>query len=192
MKWCTEDPRDGEGAGAGRTPVLLVEDNPVDARLVEAVIAAAGRGAFTVERTGSLGGALERLAETAFGAVLLDLSLPDAGGLDALRRIRAALPDLAVVVLTGRDDRDTALQAVQEGAQDYLVKMELEGELLVRSLRYAVERQRLLAEIRALSLDDELTGLRNRRGFFALAEQQLLLASRSGGGWCCSSPTWTG
>lgn len=162
-----------------RIRVLLVEDNPIDARVVEAVLTRAGRGEFLLEQVGSLAAALDRLGKEPPDVVLLDLSLPDANGLETLHQVRSHAPEVAIVVLTGRDDQSIALQAVQEGAQDYLVKMQVEGEVLVRSLRYAIERQRLVAEIRALSLTDELTGLRNRRGFFTLVEQQMRVAERT-------------
>lgn len=158
--------------------ILLVEDNPIDARVVDAVLTSTGGGEFLLEHVKSLTAALERLAGDPLDVILLDLSLPDANGLESVRRVRAEAPEVAMVVLTGRDDQSIALQAVQHGAQDYLIKTQVEGGLLVRSLRYALERQRLVAQIRMLSLTDELTGLRNRRGFFTLVEQQMRLAGR--------------
>jgi two-component system, cell cycle response regulator len=159
--------------------VLLVEDNPLDAHLVRAVLERVGDGSIAVSHSDHLGHALSRLAQRSFDVVLLDLFLPDAAGVETLRQVLAQAPELPVVVLTGRHDRDAALQAVREGAQDYLVKGQLEGEVLLRALGYAIERHRLMKEVRTLSLRDELTQLHNRRGFFTLAEQQMRLAVRS-------------
>jgi PAS domain S-box-containing protein len=121
--------------------VLLVEDNPGDARLIRTHLADAGADGFTVATVGTLADAAERCARPGVDAVLLDLGLPDSVGLDTLRAIRARAPDLPVLVLTGLDDEKTAVQAVQDGAQDYLVKGEIVGALVARALRYAVARQ---------------------------------------------------
>ncbi len=159
--------------------VLLVEDNAGDARLLQAVLAEAGATEFELTRVERLGDALKRLAEEPFGVVLLDLSLPDSWGLDTVARTREEAPHLPIVVLTGSDDDALAARALQAGAQDYIPKGQVSGSLLVRSLRYALERHRLLTEFRSLSLVDELTGLYNRRGFLTLAQQQLKTAHRA-------------
>lgn len=96
---------------------------------------------------------------------MLDLSLPDSTGLDTFIRLYMQAPDVPIVVLTGLDDEATATQAVQAGAQDYLVKGHVSGDLLVRAMRYAIERHRLLMQLRVASLVDALTGLYNRRAF---------------------------
>jgi diguanylate cyclase (GGDEF)-like protein len=93
--------------------------------------------------------------------------------------IRAAAPAVPLVVLTGRDDEELAVQAVREGAQDYLVKGQAEAALLSRALRHAMQRHRLQTTLQNLSVMDELTGLHNRRGFLNLAEQHLKLARRT-------------
>jgi len=158
--------------------ILLVEDNPGDARLFQIALEEAGSQAMAMEHVLRLETALDRLEHESFSAVLLDLSLPDAHGLDTVTRARRAAPHVPIIVLTGLSDQETALRAVQEGAQDYLVKGEVEGPILVRSLRYAIERHRLQAQIQAMSLVDDLSGLYNRRGFMTLAEQQLKIAVR--------------
>jgi two-component system, cell cycle response regulator len=160
--------------------VLLVEDNPVDAHLVCSLLNGCELDG-EVEVVESLAGATTRLGERAFDIVLLDLLLPDARGLESLHHVRVLAPEAAVVVLTGREE-DVALQAVRDGAQDYLRKHQLDGDALCRAVRYGVERNRLLGQIRAMSLRDELTGLYNRRGFFTLAEQQVRMATRTGRG----------
>ncbi|HVX62660.1 MAG TPA: PAS domain S-box protein [Pirellulales bacterium] len=121
--------------------VLFVEDSEADARLVATLVEPARH--ITLHRVGCLQAALERLRNESFDAILLDLSLPDSGGLETLRRTVAAAPDIPVIVLTGLDNDHVASQAVACGAQDYLVKDEsLARGALLRCLRYAVERKR--------------------------------------------------
>ena len=127
--------------------VLLIEDDPGDARLVRALLER-GNG-YRLEHVGRLAEGLARLAGGGVDLVLLDFSLPDGFGLDAFRALSAAHPDVPVIVLTGLDDDALALHAVAEGAQDYLVKREVDGRLLTRAIRYAVERHRADAALRA-------------------------------------------
>ncbi len=126
----------------GPIKVLLVEDNPADARLVGEMLAEAGETAFCLSHVERLDRALESLAEDRFDVILLDLSLPDGYGLDTVVQIAAAAPSLPIVVMSGSSDEDLAVRAVQEGAQDYLIKGRVDGGLLVRSIRYATERKR--------------------------------------------------
>jgi phosphoserine phosphatase RsbU/P len=124
--------------------ILLVEDNPGDARLIVEDLKEPGV-AHQIVQSGRLGDALQRVQDDPEGridVVILDLSLPDAQGLEAVGRIRAAAPRLPIVVLTGLADEDVAFRAVEEGVQDYLVKGKVNGSLLVRALRYAIERKR--------------------------------------------------
>jgi len=126
--------------------VLLIEDNPGDARLLREMFNDSASEAATLVHVESMSEAEKYLAEHEVDVVLLDLGLPDAQGLGALRRARAAASRVPVVVLTGMDDESLAAQALQEGAQDYLVKgrivggSEVETRGFMRSLHYAVER----------------------------------------------------
>jgi PAS domain S-box-containing protein len=123
--------------------VLLVEDNPADARLVEILLSEAGSSAdFEVAHSERFAEALQRLEEATFEVILLDLSLPDSSGLETVSRMRAAAPRTPMVVLSGQDDEEVAFRAVQQGAQDYLIKGQGDGNLLARTIRYAIERQR--------------------------------------------------
>ena len=124
--------------------VLLVEDNPGDARLFTELLRDAGASDLTLVQVDRLAAALDRLRCDSFDVMLLDLSLPDADGLDTLVRAHARAPKIPIVVLTGHDDEAVAVRAVRAGAQDYLVKGHVDGELLVRSIRYASERGRAL------------------------------------------------
>lgn len=163
--------------------VLLVEDNPGDARLFHEILVEAVTVQFELKHVPRLSEALKRLGEESFDVILLDLSLPDSHGLDTLVRVHSEVPNIPIVVLTGLDDETIGLQAVKNGAQDYLVKGRVDTNLLVRSICYAMERQRLQSRLQKLSLLDELTGLYNRRGFLTLAEQQLKLADRTNRGF---------
>ncbi len=127
--------------------VLLVEDNPGDARLFVELVRDTGAGHLKLEHVDRLSTALERLSSDRFDVVLLDLSLPDAQGLTTLTRTHAHAPNVPIVVLTGLDDELLAVKAVRLGAQDYLVKGRVDGDLLVRSVRYATERGRAMEAV---------------------------------------------
>jgi phosphoserine phosphatase RsbU/P len=136
--------------------ILLVEDNPGDARLLREVLREEGPGEFEVVTVDRLADAHRELGTSGFDIVLLDLSLPDSSGLDTLRLTLPHAPQTPIIVLTGLDDERIALRAVQAGAQDYLVKGDIEGRLLLKSLRYARERKRLETEmVHALEREQE-------------------------------------
>jgi signal transduction histidine kinase len=132
--------------------VLLIEDNPGDARLIREMLRDAGGEQLHVELSHAdrLSTGLDQLAPCEVDVVLLDLSLPDSHGLATFAAVHAAAPLVATVVLSGLDDEGVAVRAVQEGAQDYLVKGRVDGVALLRSMRYAIERQRLEAARRDL------------------------------------------
>ena len=127
--------------------VLLIEDNPGDARLIRELLAEVEGAPFDLYHTDWLSAGLGRLAQGDIDVILLDLSLPDSKGLDSLGKFHAQAPKVPIVVLSGLSDEAVAVKAVQEGAQDYLVKGSIDGSLLVRSLRYAIERHRLRVEL---------------------------------------------
>ena len=127
----------------GPVRVLLIEDNPGDARLLsESLERSTAPALFNLTHVERLGDALTLLSERAFDAALLDLGLPDSHGLNTLRRVRSAAADLPIVVLTGFEDDDVEIEALREGAQDYLSKGHFDRRLLTRALRYAIERKR--------------------------------------------------
>jgi diguanylate cyclase (GGDEF)-like protein len=163
-----------------RVRVLLVEDDEDDQVLTRALLAD-GFGARAVVdwvNTPALG--LERMTTESYDVALVDYNLGRETGIELLRAACARGCRVPVIMLTGQDDRATDLDAMHAGAADYLVKGRVTGDMLERSIRYARERHRLLDEIRSLSLSDELTGLRNRRAFFTMAEQRLQLLERRG------------
>jgi signal transduction histidine kinase len=126
--------------------ILLVEDNPGDARLLRETLREAHSLSFDLVHASRLSEALELVATEAPEVVLLDLSLPDAHGMETVGRMLDAAPEVPIIVLTGLADERVAVQAVQSGAQDYLVKGTVEGGTLARAIRYAIERKRLEGE----------------------------------------------
>jgi len=125
-----------------RQRILLVEDNPGDARLTQVLLAEAGVQSADIVHATSLAEASARLGAGAFDVVLLDHSLPDAHGLAGVVAMQTRCPHLPVVVLSGLDDEQVSLEALQMGAQDYLVKGQGDGLTIARAVRYAIERKR--------------------------------------------------
>ncbi|MGH8009743.1 MAG: PAS domain S-box protein, partial [Candidatus Binatia bacterium] len=129
--------------------ILLIEDNSGDARLLQEAVMEGRTEQFALTHVESLSDALQRLREERFAAILADLGLPDSNGLRTVTQLFAQAPDVPVIVLTGSDDEALAIKAVQNGAQDYLTKGQVESSLLGRTIYYAIERQRLRQELRA-------------------------------------------
>lgn len=159
--------------------VLLVEDNPGDVRLLRESLREIETLRFDLYHVDTLTRALECIGQSSFDVGLLDLGLPDARGLDVVRRIHTAAPDIPLLVLTALKDDALAIQSLHEGAQDYLVKAEVDSHSLGRALRYAIERHHRQLGLLSLSLIDDLTGLSNRKGFLSLASQHAKLAYRT-------------
>jgi len=132
------------------TRVLLVEDDPTYARVLRSTLIFGSAGPWEVEVCGRMASALARLAAGGVDAVLLDMGLPDAEGVDGVQDMCSAFPAVPVLVLTATEDDAVGLAAVQAGAQDYLVKGQVETNLLPRSIRYAVERKRTADTLRQL------------------------------------------
>lgn len=124
-----------------QTNILLIEDNPADVELASMLLTAKANE-FRLESRERLSSGLERLAQGGIDIVLLDLSLPDSQGIQTFERLHEAAPSLPVVIMSGLDDEQTAIHAVETGAQDYLVKGQLNATSLGRALVFAMQRQR--------------------------------------------------
>ncbi len=134
------------------TGVLLIEDNSGDARLIEVMLREVHSIPIQFVRASRLAEGMQRLDEGGIDIVLLDLGLPDSGGLDTVKRAHAHAPDTPIIVLTGHDDEVLGVSSVWMGAQDYLVKGQVDSTLLGRAIRYAMGRQRLQTEARRLGI----------------------------------------
>jgi diguanylate cyclase (GGDEF)-like protein len=153
--------------------VLSVEDNRGDAILVREMLRDASPDGFVLQNADRLSTAVACLLDGAVDCVLLDLSLPDAEGLEALAQVRTVALDVPIIVLTGRSDEVLAVQAVHEGAQDYLIKGQVDARLLSRSINYAIERKRAEVELAHQAMHDALTALPNRALFYDRLGQAL-------------------
>lgn len=148
--------------------VLLVEDNPGDARLVKEFLREDSFEGFELSHVVDLREALKYLLDNEPTAVLLDLGLPDSSGIETLEALYQQNPHLPIVVLTGMDQESLGLEAVKQGAQDYLPKSTIDGRLLVRALHFAIQRKANESRMRELLRHDLLTELPNRQ---ALVEE---------------------
>ncbi len=160
--------------------VLLIEDSPEYAALVSEMLRDELEGPVEILHRESVRFSREALLDEATDCVLLDLSLPDARGLEALEQVQTVAPEVPVVVLSGDEDERLAVQAVQAGAQDYLVKRQADGNLIGRAVRYAVERKSSELELAYHALHDPLTTLPNRTLFLDRLGHALARAHRTG------------
>lgn len=158
---------------------LLIEDNIEFAqRLGQILSRVKGMTHFHLQCVNRLSSGLEHLEKGNFDIVLLDLSLPESQGMNTFTKVYSQTPEIPIIVLIEPDDETIGMDTVHKGAQDYLIKAEIDKNLILRSVRYAIERKHMIEELRSLYLQDDLTGLYNRRGFITLSLQQLKMASR--------------
>lgn len=167
--------------------VLLIEDNPDDVLLIQRDLSKAVRHAFRVIHADGVEKGMELLKNGAIDVVLLDLGMPENRGLASLEKVQLEAPAVPIVVLTGNDDDDQAVAAVQKGAQDYLVKGQVSSSLLQRALRYAIERKRAAVELKRLNellerqaTTDALTGISNRLKFNEMLDAEVHRSKRYG------------
>jgi diguanylate cyclase (GGDEF)-like protein len=167
----------------GTIRVLLVEDSNFDVLIIKDMLNQEinrnfKKTTFEIIRAKNFSDSKHELEENYFDIILLDLTLPDSHGLDTLKKIYAETSETPIIVLTSLNDQFLAIKAVKEGAQDYLVKGQFDGNLLLRSIYYSIERHKMLAALRSMALIDQLTSLYNRRGFLNLANHHIQLAKR--------------
>lgn len=159
--------------------VLLVGEAK-EARRLRGLLGSDSSTPFHVSYVSGLDLAAERLSSNEADILLLDMGSKQGKGRAFVEAARAAAPDMPMVILSEAEDEALAVEALQQGVQDFLAKARLDREALARSLRYSIERHRLQKTLQSLSLIDDLTGLHNRRGFMALAEQHLRVILRKG------------
>lgn len=159
--------------------ILLIEDDPDDSMLLRANLDESGANADILQIT-RLTGAAEAVQDHQFELVLLDLNLPDSRGLETLKHVLVLIPDTPIIVMSGTDHETLALQAIQHGAQDFLVKGKLQPREFARAILFALERYRRQNQLQQLSHQDSLTNLYNRRGFIVYGENILHQARRAG------------
>src|SRR5499427_10700497 len=152
-----------QGVPESSLRILLVEDDSDQAAFTMAMLQTAWAAGVRLDHTTSVRGAIDRLSDRSYDVALLDLGLPDAQELEALNSLVGAAPHLPLVILTGPENDTLALQAVKNGAQDYLVNGQTTPEVVVRAIRYAIERKQSELHIRHLAYYDSLTQLPNRR-----------------------------
>jgi DNA-binding response OmpR family regulator len=128
--------------------ILLIEDNLADTEYLKEMLSAGRQPAFAIQHATRLSQGASLLGKKRFDIVLLDLGLPDSQGIDTLMSIRKEAPDVPVLILTGLADEDFALKAIKSGADDYLIKGQITDTLLVRTIRYTIERKHITEELR--------------------------------------------
>ena len=160
--------------------ILLIEDSSDYALLIQTHLKNACSKNYRVNHVTRLADGLSALNREHWDAVLLDLGLPDSQGLDTLRLLKTTGRDIPIIVLSGVDDEELALDAVEHGAHDFLEKNQLTSMSLVRSLRYAQERNRLMVALRDQAVRDSLTGLPNRLFFDEQVERAVAESAYSG------------
>ncbi len=158
--------------------ILLIEDNPGDARLIQEMLVEARDIQFDLKSVERLSRGIDYLTAEGFDMVLLDLSLPDSYGIETFTRLHSIAPKIPTIVLTALDDESTAVRAVREGAQDYLVKGQVDTNLLVRSVRYAFERYKAEKTIRDSEAQFRALSENSPNMIFISKEDKVLYANK--------------
>lgn len=164
--------------GKKNTHILIIAENPQDSTLIKNLLTETETGTYSLDSAATLSGGLELLSKNTYALILLGLSLPDSHGLETLNLLSIEVLEIPVIILTGLDDEVLAIQSLQNGAQDYLVKEKVSRYSLIHAINYAIERNRLQLQFKEISNIDVLTKLYNRRGFLTLSDQQFKLAKR--------------
>ncbi|WNM63743.1 two-component system response regulator [Candidatus Nitrospira neomarina] len=146
--------------------LLLVEDNPKEALVIKNMLKEGLQNQFTLKHSRSLSDALDLIQQNQFQAIILDSHLPDGKSFESIPQFLQFCPDAPILILSGVEEEDQAIQAVKSGVQDYLIKGQTSSSTLCRALRYAMERQRATQRITQLAHYDHLTGLANRGLFY--------------------------
>ncbi len=161
------------------TKILLIEDTETDARLIREYLGSGEIDHYQIENAKRLSEGLAFLKDNHFDVILLDLSLPDSAGIDTVKKVTSFSPAIPIIVLTGMKDEQIAIQSVQAGAQDYLVKDQLNSELLIRSINYAIERYHLRSELERVKYERQQEQELN--SFRQMIQSSTTITSRSFG-----------
>lgn len=162
-----------------KTPIniLLIEDNEDDAIYIQEVLAEVKTPVFRFEWLTELNKGIERTKKEGIDVVLLDLSLPDSRGTGTVSRLKKEAPHLPIVVLTSLDDEETGIKTIQEGAQDYIVKRHISSYTIRLAIRYAIERQKLVTNIKQLKgllpICSKCKKIRNDKGYWQKVEEYI-------------------
>ncbi|HSF10072.1 MAG TPA: diguanylate cyclase, partial [Nitrospirales bacterium] len=146
--------------------LLLVEDNPKEVLVIKNMLKEGLQNQFTLKHSRSLSDALDLIQQNQFQAIILDSHLPDGKSFESIPQFLQFCPDAPILILSGVEEEDQAIQAVKSGVQDYLIKGQTSSSTLCRAIRYAMERQRATRRITQLAHYDHLTGLANRGLFY--------------------------
>jgi len=160
--------------------LLLVEDNSTDAEFLSASLRRSGARDVELTHVTTLKEGARAIRKGGYDVVLLDMGLPDGSGMECVEAVQEADADMPIVVLSGQDDEDFALSILNKGVQDYLVKWEGKGRLIMRSIRYAIERKRSEKRLNYLAQYDNLTGVPNRQFLTEQLDQAIARAQRAG------------
>jgi two-component system, cell cycle response regulator len=159
--------------------VLLVELDSSDTALIDGLLDEELGRDYQLSRVPRLEKARQALKRSDdVDCILLDLPAPNPATLGAVTRLRRAAPDTPIIVLTSDDEEQQGVEALRRGAQDYLIKGRISGEMLSRAIEFGIERHRIRDNLRRAALTDELTGLRNRRSFVSQVEHLVEVATR--------------
>ena len=159
--------------------LLLIEDNPGDIALITELLMSVRPDEYRIESALSLAEGLKQLKDNYYDVVISDLSLPDSDGLQIIGRLQDVEDRAPIIVMTGNDNQQVAVQAVQQGAQDYLVKGQGDGHLIGRAIDYSIERKKVEQGLSYLAQYDPLTGLANRLLFKERLDRALIRAERN-------------
>jgi two-component system, cell cycle response regulator len=161
-----------------KTKVLLIDDDEVEYHLVNELLNER-KFHFELEWRETLKQGMERLAQGHVDVVLLDLFLGDSKGLDTFKRVKEQFKDIPIVILSGLDDEQSAVDAIQQGAQDFLVKDHVTGTRLSRVIQFAMKRHEVQNDPKNIGLIDNFSGLYNKPGFLTIADQYIKTAQRT-------------
>ncbi len=153
--------------------VLLIEDNPSDIQLVQDLLSEGNGTTYQLELAEQFKTGMKRLNGNDIDVVLINPSIPDCNSINTFQNLLDYIPEIPVLVFSDNSDDNFVSKTLQSGAQDYLIKKELNKSLFMRSIRNAIYRQKVLIDLRHSSHIDELTGIYNRRGFYIFSKQQM-------------------